>query len=98
MPEPVKFTDEEKKELMDLQTGYTQVVFEFGKMYLERLNIEKAFSRMAEFEKSLQDKLVEYQKKEEDWTNKMAEKYGNGSLNVVDGTFIPEESQNAKEK
>lgn len=92
MAEPVKFTEEEQKELSDLQTGYSQVIFEFGKMYLERLNIEKAFSQLAEIEKTLQDKLMDYRKKEDEWTKKMADKYGDGSLDVVNGTFIPQEA------
>ena len=91
MADPVKFTEEEQKELSELQTGYTQVTFEFGKMYLERLNIEKAFAQLAEIEKGLQDRLIEYRKREDEWTKKMAEKYGDGSLDIVNGTFIPTE-------
>ena len=92
MAEPVKFNEEERKELSELQTGYSQVIFEFGKMYLERLNIEQAFAQLAEMEKGLQDKLMDYRKREEDWTKKMAEKYGDGSLDIINGTFIPSET------
>jgi hypothetical protein len=91
-PNGIKFTDEERKELTDLQTSYGKVVFNLGKMYVERLSMERAFAILSEQEKTLQSQLDDCQKKERSWTEKMAAKYGDGSLDTLNGVFIPDQN------
>ena len=89
MPEPVKFTQEELEEVKKLQEGYQNTIFSLGKLYLHRLNMEAVFKNLAEEEAKLQEDFTSFQKKEDEWSEKITKKYGEGNLNLEKGEFIP---------
>ena len=89
MPEPVKFTQEELEEVKKLQEGYQNTIFSLGKLYLHRLNMEAVFKNLAEEEAKLQEDFASFQKKEDEWSEKITKKYGEGNLNLEKGEFIP---------
>lgn len=82
MSEIVKFTEEEIKELRDLQSEYQKVIYSWGQIQIEHKllkvkedEVESIYNSLAQKEKVLIDSL-----------NK---KYGDGTLNLENGTFTP---------
>ena len=87
--EKIKFTPEEMVEIKDVGTKYQEKMFQFGQLYLERINLDKAFRELQDKEKKLQADYAEIEKMETTISEKLTEKYGEGSLSLSDGTFIP---------
>jgi hypothetical protein len=91
MPETIKLTEEEFKGVQEIQNKYNETVFKFGQFYLERLNLDEKIKNLVELEEKTKEELSLIQKEEQEWINKISSKYGDGSLSLKDGTFIPKE-------
>jgi predicted nuclease with TOPRIM domain len=89
MSEPIKFTQEELDNLGKIQSKYQENTFRFGQLYLDKLSLDEKFKQLSESEASLKNNFLEIQKEEETWLNSITTKYGEGSLSLKDGTFIP---------
>ena len=89
MSEPIKFTQEELENLSKLQGKYQDNTFKFGQLYLDKLTLDEKFKQLTELESSLKSEFLQIQKEEETWLNNITSKYGEGSLSLKDGTFIP---------
>lgn len=91
MAEPIKITEEEVKELRDLQEKFRQNIMDFGTLYLERMQLDEAVKELTSKENSHQENFKKLQKAENDLVQKFLTKYGEGALNLKDATFIPEQ-------
>lgn len=89
MSDVTKFTDEEMQEIAGLQAKYQQKIFELGQIQLEEINIEQIKTDLITKKTNILQEWKQFQKDEESLLNKLAGKYGNGSLNLRDGTFKP---------
>ena len=89
MSEPIKFTQEELDGLGKIQSKYQENTYRFGQLYLDKLDLDEKFKQLTEAEASLKNNFLEIQKEEETWLNSITAKYGEGSLSLKDGTFIP---------
>lgn len=87
--QPVKFTENELNNIKSLGAKFQETVFNLGQLYIERLNLENAFKELADKEKHLQEEYLNLQKEEQNILNNITAKYGNGVLNIKDGTFTP---------
>lgn len=92
MSETIKLTEEEFKGVQEIQNKYNETVFKFGQFYLERLSLDEKIKQLIEREEKTKEELSLIQKEEQEWINKISSKYGDGSLSLKDGTFIPKES------
>jgi hypothetical protein len=81
----VKFTDDELKEVKDLQSNYLDVQNEFGQLKLAQIRLERQ-------EQELSQKLTTVENSEKSFLDKITEKYGRGTLNPETGVFTPEKS------
>ena len=79
---PVKFTEEEIKNLKNLQNQVQQITIRFGQLHMSKLRLE-------ETESVLKQKLSELQKEEIALAKSLSDKYGEGSLDIVTETFTP---------
>ena len=95
MSDVTKFTDEEMQEIAGLQAKYQQKIFELGQLQLQEIDLEQTKKLLADKKTELLDNWKTVQKEEETLLNKLASKYGNGSLNLKDGTFKPAPQQSA---
>ena len=93
MSDVTKFTDEEMQEIAGLQAKYQQKIFELGQLQLQEIDLEQTKKLLADKKTELLDNWKTVQKEEETLLNKLAGKYGNGSLNLKDGTFKPSSQQ-----
>ena len=85
MPEEVKFTEEELKQVQDIQRSYQNVQNQFGQLKMAQI-------RLDEQEIELENSLKSIQKKEKTFLDGITDKYGQGSLNPETGVFTPEKS------
>lgn len=89
MAEPIKLTEDELGELKNIQNTYQEKTFSFGQLYIDKLNIIEKQKEIESIESKLKQDLVDTQRKEQDWIEKISNKYGDGNLSLKDGTFIP---------
>ncbi len=89
MDNTIKFTELEMIEIAKLQEAYQEKIFALGQLQLDEINAQNVLD---DIKKSREDVLKgwqELQVSEQKLINSLAEKYGDGSLNLKDGTFKP---------
>ena len=89
MPEEVKFTEEELKQVQDIQRSYQSVQNQFGQLKLAQIRLDNDEVTLEEGLKSIQDEEVKF-------LDGITKKYGQGSLNPDTGVFTPSESSENK--
>ena len=82
MPEEVKFTDDEIKEVRQIQKNYTTIQNRFGQLKLAQIRLENQEIKLEESLKQIQDT-------EEKFLDGITDKYGQGTLNPETGVFTP---------
>ena len=85
MPEEVKFTEEELKQVQTFQQNYIAVQNQFGQLKMAQI-------RLDEQEIELEETLKNIQSKEKKFLDGITEKYGEGTLNPETGEFKPNKS------
>ena len=87
MPEEVKFTEDELKQVQNIQRSYQSVQNQFGQLKLAQI-------RLDEQEVDLEEALKNIQSEEKKFLDGITKKYGQGSLNPETGVFTSTESKN----
>ena len=82
MPEEVKFTEEEMKQIQNIQVSYQNVQSQFGQLKLAQI-------RLDEQEVDLEEALKAVQSEEKKFLDGITDKYGQGTLNPETGVFTP---------
>jgi DNA-binding transcriptional MerR regulator len=77
-----KFTAEEIKEIAEIRDGFDKATVTFGKLYLQKREMEKV-------EKQLTEELSQLEKEEKTFLDKIVAKYGEGSYDPTTGIFTP---------
>ena len=86
MPEEVKFTEEELKQVQDIQNKYISIQNQFGQLKLTQINLDNQ-------EIDLEEALKNLQTEEKKFLDLTTEKYGQGTLNPETGVFTPTENK-----
>ena len=86
MPEEVKFTEEELKQVQNIQRGYSNVQNQFGQLKLAQIRLDNQ-------EVDLEDALKQIQSEEKKFLDGITSKYGQGTLNPETGVFTPTENK-----
>ena len=89
MSESVKFTQEELKEIITLQESYQQKIFELGQIRLQLIDVDSQKENLLKEEQEIIKEWKGLQTSEENIINKLSTKYGDGKLDLKDGTFTP---------
>lgn len=89
MSEPVKIAVEELSEIKLLQSKFQESIYKLGNLQIEKMELDRLVTDFVEKEKRLKEEWVSLQKLEQSLLDKIVQKYGEGNLNPVDGTFIP---------
>ena len=79
---PTSFSEEELKEIKDLRLSLDTVIFQLGRISVEKIKLE-------ETKNNLKNQLKTLEKKEVSIAKKLTSKYGKGSIDIETGTFIP---------
>ena len=84
--EPVKLTEDEIKQLKELEEKSGSIVRELGLISLQELALKDRKQAASEFLTNL--------KEEENYLARyLQDKYGQGSINLAEGVFMPAPSQ-----
>ena len=86
MPEEVKFTEEELKQVQNIQTSYQNIQSQFGQLKMAQI-------RLDEQEVDLELALKSIQNEEKKFLDGITDKYGQGTLNPETGVFTPTENK-----
>jgi hypothetical protein len=80
--ESTKLTQEEIQQLQEIQQQNQSLALEFGNLELTKIQIENRYDELVEFHTQLKSKEQEIGKE-------LSEKYGNGTIDLEKGEFIP---------
>ena len=78
----IKFTEEEIKQLQNLQSTYQQITFSMGQISLQKITLNTR-------EQNVLQTLDDIRSQEAELAKNLTEKYGKGSLNIETGEFTP---------
>ena len=86
MPEEIKFTEEELKQVQNIQRSYMAVQTQFGQLKMSQIKLD-------EQEVDLEEALKSIQSEEKKFLDGITDKYGQGTLNPETGVFTPTENK-----
>jgi len=89
----IKIDEKEIKQIKDNREENSKMMFDFGKIKLEKIGLEQ---RMRELEKAESDMSAKYKgnvTKEQKIAAKLNQKYGEGYINLDKGVFIPNQKK-----
>ena len=86
MPKEVKFTEEELKQVQNIQSSYVDVTNKFGQLKLAQVRLDRQ-------EVDLEDALQKSQSEEQTFLDGITKKYWQGTLNPETGVFTPTENK-----
>jgi chromosome segregation ATPase len=89
MADNIKFSDDEMKELQELQTSYQNKTIEFGQLRVQSILLKQQLSALEDQEAQVEVDYSNIQKKERDLVDQLNKKYGPGTLDPSTGTFTP---------
>lgn len=89
METSIKLSDEELTSIKSLQSKFQETIFRMGESQIERMELDRLVANFIEKEKSLKENWMTLQSQEKDLIDNIIKKYGEGQLNMADGTFIP---------
>ena len=89
MSQPIKITESELAEIRMLQSKFQESIFKLGNLQVEKMQLDAAVTAFVEKEKQLKEEWTSLQKLEQGLLDKIVKSYGEGNLNMADGTFTP---------
>ena len=94
----VKFTEDEMKQLTELQQTYAAVQNTLGQLSVSRIRLNQEADNLDEAENKLRTDFVETQQKERDFVQSINAKYGDGNLDLNTGVFTPRPAEETTDK
>ena len=89
MSEKVKFSDEELKDLEQLQNDYSQKQVELGQVHVQRLLLNQQMEQLHNKQSALEQEYIQIQGREKQLVDALNQKYGPGQLDPETGVFTP---------
>jgi len=89
MSEVTKFTEQEMQSIAQLQNDYQQHIFSLGQIDLEKTDLEQQLQELLAKRTEIFNNWKKTQQDENNLLSTLSQKYGDGSLNLKDGTFKP---------
>ncbi len=89
MSQPIKITDGELAEIRMLQSKFQESIMKLGTLGAEKIELDRLVTEFVEKEKTLKEEWLGLQKLEQGLLDKIIKTYGEGNLNMNDGTFTP---------
>lgn len=85
----IKFSEEELKELGELQQSYQEKQAQLGQIAVQKIIINQQMEAIENRQAELEGEYEEVQQKEQEIVQKLNEKYGPGQLDPQTGVFTP---------
>ena len=97
MAKEVKFTDDELKQLQELQNSYQEKQIQFGQLKVQKMLLQQQSDSLEDSESKLEVEYSEIQGNERKIVEELNKKYGPGSLNPETGVFTSTETTETAE-
>ena len=94
----VKFSEDEMKQLTELQQTYATVQNTFGQLAVSRIRLNQEVDNLDEGEDRLRNDFTTTQQKERDFVDTISKKYGDGNLDINTGVFTPRSVEKTPDK
>tara|TARA_A100001011_G_scaffold386490_1_gene462417 strand:- start:726 stop:1052 length:327 start_codon:yes stop_codon:yes gene_type:complete len=85
----IKFSEEELKELGELQTSYQEKQAMLGQIAVQKILLDQQIDAIETRQTELESEYEGVQQTERDLVQKLNEKYGPGQLDPQSGVFTP---------
>jgi hypothetical protein len=85
----IKVTEQELTDMRNLNQKINENTFSFGVFRIERMNLLKLVKELEDREKNAEQEYNNLQTAANALLEQLNKKYGEGSLNMTDGTFVP---------
>ena len=89
MSEKVKFSDEELKDLEQLQNDNSQKQGELGQVHVQRLLLNQQIEELHNNQSALEQEYIQIQGREKQLVDALNQKYGPGQLDPETGVYTP---------
>ena len=89
MSEDTKFTEDEMKQINELQQSYANSQNALGQLSVSRLRLDQQLNDLDSAEENVRNNFVETQTKEREFVESINKKYGDGNLDLTSGVFTP---------
>ena len=87
MAEDVKFSEEEMKELREIQENYVTVQNDFGQLSVTKIRLQQQLDNVLKLEEDTITKFKTTQNREKDFISSITKNYGEGQLDTESGVF-----------
>lgn len=85
----VKLADNDLAEIKMIQSKFQESIYKLGNLQIEKMELDRLVTEFVEREKKLKEEWISLQKLEQSLLDKIIKTYGEGNLNMSDGTFTP---------
>ncbi len=89
LQEPIKIKEELLVEIRALQTKTQESIYKMGTLHVDKMELDRLVGEFVEREKKINEEWLNLQKFEGEVVDKLVQTYGEGNLNMTDGTFTP---------
>ena len=98
MTEEVKFTEEEMKQLVELQQRYQTIQNALGQLGVAKLRLEQQVATFDVEQNNIESQFTEIQNQERGFVDSVNKKYGDGNLDINTGVFTPRSVEKTPDK
>jgi len=84
-----QFSDDEMKQLKEIQEAYLEIQHNLGQIAVGKLRLEQQIFKLDELKINLENEFIKTQEVELNFVEKVNKKYGEGVLNPETGEFAP---------
>jgi homoserine trans-succinylase len=84
-----KITEQEMTELTQLREQYSKIIFEIGHLQYEKYELENQLKIIDSELTGLYGDITSNYQRQDDYLNKIREKYGDGNLDTQTGEILP---------
>tara|TARA_R110000744_G_scaffold204794_1_gene323596 strand:- start:222 stop:542 length:321 start_codon:yes stop_codon:yes gene_type:complete len=89
----IKFTEEELKQVQDIQKTYTDTTNKFGQLSITKLRFNEQLKSLDKEHNTLIETLNKIQQDETKFLDSITKKYGQGTLDPQTGVFTANKSE-----
>jgi len=96
--EQIKLTEEELKEIKNLNEEKTKLTVNFGRLKTDMILLDARMKELMKMEEDMVAKFKGGETKGKKMMEKLSKAYGDGSINIDNGTFTPAPKKDGKEE
>jgi predicted transcriptional regulator len=84
-----KLDKEHLDEIQALRDAFSANSQTLGNLYIEEFSLQQQLQQLTEQRTKFMKQFVDLRKQEEELLEKMRDRYGDGQINIAQGTFTP---------